>query len=66
LVPDKRGDNRLAVTEIRGEAREAVPQHVGGHIRRQPAEFRNSLPQLFEAGHDHVTLAARRRKHQVT
>jgi hypothetical protein len=66
LVPNKRRDNRLAETEIRGEAREAVPQHVRRHVRRQSAEFRDSVPELFEAGHDHFTAPPRCRKDQVT
>ena len=66
LVSDQRRDNGLAVTEVRGEARKAVPQYVRRYVGGQPAELGNALPQLFKAGHDNITGAARRRKHQMT
>jgi len=65
LVPDQCRDNGLAVTEVRGEAREAMPQHVGRNVWWQPAELGNPLPQLLKARHNLVTAAARCGKHQV-
>src|SRR6266542_6097692 len=66
LMPYQRGDDRLAVTEVCRQAREAVPQHVGRYVRRQSTELGNPLPKFFKAGHDNITAAARCRKHQMT
>src|SRR5215472_2251645 len=65
LVSHQCGDNRFAITEICRQAREAVPEHVRRHVWGQSAELGNPLPQLFEAGHDNITAAARCGKHQV-